>query len=587
MPTPVDPVAPNPGDGSERQEIPALSVTATPLTETGAVRAVERLIADGATHTVVGHNLHSVTLYHSDPAFAAFYDDASIVLLDGAPVAKLWARGRGVRAGEYRVGSTDWISRIGAVDGLQRVAVLGADAASNSGAVARLRELLPHARIEGMPGAAWTDAREQEAAEWLGRFAPQLVLVGLGMPLQEQVISRLSAVCPPAVYCAVGGAIDQLAGRQRLAPRWIGRLGLEWAWRLAFHPRRVAYRVFVEPWKLAGLLRKRARTEGAASTAVDPVADATPPRVVAVVVSFNRRELLEKTLHGIASGEQVPEAVVVVDNASTDGSAQFVRDGDWGLNIDLVALQTNVGGAGGFTVGIEKALLDHDADLVWVMDDDTEPLPETLSEAVHTWMAYDPVPARRPAVVASTVLWSDGREHPMNSMRDRFLAPSAQRQKAERAGARNIRSASFVSCILSADAIRRSGLPISDYFIWVDDFEYTMRLARRGGAIQVPTSRAMHHTKKFAGFDTDPGPRFYNEVRNRVWTYTRTRALAPWELVVYTGSTIRFWTRTVVRSADRRALLGHLRRGLRDSLRAPRPNAVVLDGIYPLRDVRR
>jgi N-acetylglucosaminyldiphosphoundecaprenol N-acetyl-beta-D-mannosaminyltransferase len=88
------------------------------------------------------------------------------------------------------------------------------------------------------------------------------VLLGLGMPLQEQVLARRRANLPPAVYCAVGGAIEQIAGVQKLAPRWIGRLGLEWAWRLMLHPQRVAYRVFCEPWVLLGLLlRRRLRRE--------------------------------------------------------------------------------------------------------------------------------------------------------------------------------------------------------------------------------------------------------------------------------------------------------------------------------------
>ena len=93
--------------------------------------------------------------------------------------------------------------------------------------------------------------------EWLNRLRPQLVLLGLGMPLQEQVLARRLPMLPPAVYCAVGGAIEQIAGVQKLAPRWIGRLGLEWAWRLMLHPQRVAYRVFGEPWVLLGLLLRR------------------------------------------------------------------------------------------------------------------------------------------------------------------------------------------------------------------------------------------------------------------------------------------------------------------------------------------
>jgi N-acetylglucosaminyldiphosphoundecaprenol N-acetyl-beta-D-mannosaminyltransferase len=108
-----------------------------------------------------------------------------------------------------------------------------------------------------MPGEGWNRDLEESAIEWLSRLRPQLVLLGLGMPLQEQVLARRRAMLPPAVYCAVGGAIEQIAGVQKLAPRWIGRLGLEWAWRLMLHPQRVAYRVFGEPWVLLGLLLRR------------------------------------------------------------------------------------------------------------------------------------------------------------------------------------------------------------------------------------------------------------------------------------------------------------------------------------------
>jgi len=307
--------------------------------------------------------------------------------------------------------------------------------------------------------------------------------------------------------------------------------------------------------------------------------------VAAVVVSFNRRELLASTLAGIAAGVRRPDIVVVVDNASTDGSADFVREGDFGLSVDLVELGTNVGGAGGFAVGMERAVLTHHADLVWVMDDDTEPQEHTLSALLTAWESYSADPASRPSVLASKVLWTDGREHPMNTMRTRFLASPGQRRRAELVGGRPIRSASFVSCMLDAAVIRELGLPVVDYFIWVDDFEHTMRLSRDHDAIQVPASQALHHTKRFGGFDFDPGPRFYNEVRNRLWTYTRSRALKPWELPLYAASTVRFWTGTLLRSQDRRQLLDCLRRGIRDGIRAPRSNREALEGIYPLRSL--
>jgi N-acetylglucosaminyldiphosphoundecaprenol N-acetyl-beta-D-mannosaminyltransferase len=246
----------------ERQRVPFLDVEATPVTVSELTAVLSTFVAEGSTRIVVGHNLHSVTLLHSDPAFRSFYERSDVVLIDGAPVLWLWAKTGEEDDGrepvmDYRLGSTDWIPALGHVAGLERIAVIGAGAVANAGAVAKLREIVPGARVDGMPGEAWSKDVEEAAVDWLNRLRPQLVLLGLGMPLQEQVLGRRLAALPPAIYCAVGGAIEQIAGVQKLAPRWIGRLGLEWAWRLMLHPQRVAYRVFGEPWVLLGLLLRR------------------------------------------------------------------------------------------------------------------------------------------------------------------------------------------------------------------------------------------------------------------------------------------------------------------------------------------
>lgn len=245
-----------------RQHVPFLEVDATPLTVAELTDQLQQFITEGSTKTVVGHNLHSVTLLHSDSGFRSFYQQSDVVLIDGAPVLWLWAKSlegddAKDRAMDYRLGSTDWIPGLAQIEGLERIAVIGAGGQANAQAVSRLKDVVPLAQVDGMPGEGWNDELEEKAVAWLNALRPQLVLLGLGMPLQEHVLQRNLASLPPAVYCTVGGAIEQIAGIQKLAPRWIGRLGLEWAWRLLLHPKRVAYRVFGEPWVLMGLLVRR------------------------------------------------------------------------------------------------------------------------------------------------------------------------------------------------------------------------------------------------------------------------------------------------------------------------------------------
>lgn len=134
--------------------------------------------------------------------------------------------------------------------------------------------------------------------------------------------------------------------------------------------------------------------------------------------------------------------------------------------------------------------------------------------------------------------------------------------------------------LLDAQAARRKGLPIADYFIWNDDFEYSTRLIRGAKGIYVPGSVVEHRTKRLVATDDDPGERFYYEVRNKVWMYRLSRSLSPGEKMVYGLSTIRRWMRTVLRSKDRGTLLEAFRRGLHDGRRTiPRSNSEVVAGL--------
>lgn len=301
-----------------------------------------------------------------------------------------------------------------------------------------------------------------------------------------------------------------------------------------------------------------------------PHRDARTARVVAVVVTYNREHLVGDCLDALAAQDRVPDAVVVVDNASTDSSGRVADEHPIGA--DVVHLHRNVGGAGGFATGIARAVEVAGADWVWVMDDDTIPQPGALAALLDS-LAASPV---RLSVLSSRAVWTDGNEHPMNRSRTRLFASRTERADAAVAGGRPIRTASYVSALLSGEDVRRLGLPIADYFIWSDDFEHTARLLRTGRGIHVPGSVVEHRTAVSATAQASPGGRFYYDVRNRLWALTRTRSFTTLERILYGGRTVLGWLVMLARTRDDTLVRVGLR-GLRDALRrGPRPSATVL-----------
>ena len=295
-------------------------------------------------------------------------------------------------------------------------------------------------------------------------------------------------------------------------------------------------------------------------------------RVVAVVVTWNRCELLRESLTAVEKQTHQPAEVVVVDNASTDGTDDMLRE-DYS-HLTRLHLDKNTGGAGGFAAGIARALT-LDPDLIWLLDDDTVPEPTSAERLVEAWVDFPG--DERPAVLASKVVWTDRRDHPMNTPRTKLGVFGAELDAAATIGCTPIRSASFVSIMCDAGVVRERGLPIADYFLWNDDFEYSTRLIRGRVGLYCPGSVVVHKTKVFGSSDADPGERFFFEVRNKVWMFTRSDGLAPAEKLVYGGATARRWVRTFAKSPDRRTLLRGLRKGLSAGLRSrPRPNAAVL-----------
>lgn len=309
-------------------------------------------------------------------------------------------------------------------------------------------------------------------------------------------------------------------------------------------------------------------------------------KVVVVVVAYNRRELLAQCLDGLADQTVALHGAVVVDNASTDDSADLAAAHRLGTTtpLEIVRMPANTGGAGGFAAGMARALAAFpDAQWIWLMDDDTVPTPSALAELLKAASAYP----GQPALLASRAVWRDGTEHPMNRPRTRPLLSRRLHAHAEAAGGRQVRTASFVSILVDARAVREEGLPQAAYFLWNDDFEFTARILRRRVGLYVPGSVVRHLTRALGDSDADPGERFRFEVRNKLWTFRYSPGFALWERLAFEAATARRWWRTWRASLDRPTLVQAGWQGLREGLGSRPTTTGVLAGTPVEQDVRR
>jgi GT2 family glycosyltransferase len=281
--------------------------------------------------------------------------------------------------------------------------------------------------------------------------------------------------------------------------------------------------------------------------------------VCAVVVTRDRRELLEGCLERIEHGSRAPEAIVVVDNASSDGTAAMLAERF--PAVEVVRLEENAGGAGGFARGVARAA-QYGHDWLWILDDDTWPEPDALTALMA---GADRAPAV-PNVLASVVRWTDGRMHPMNAPLPR-PRPVAGAVAAAAAGLVAIRYATFVSVLVRGAAVRELGVPRAGYFLSGDDVEYTARLLRDAPGFLVPESEVVHRTAT-PSRPTPDGERFYFHARNGLYLL-RSGSLRGGERVRYA----RWWAGTVrehLAAAPREpARLRRVGRALRDGLGRP------------------
>jgi len=231
-----------------------IQVEALSLSDLNAI--VAEAIENRRRVIVANHNLHSIYLYHHDPKMQAFYKAADHIHIDGMAVVAL-ARLLGIALRrEHRVTFVDWIGPLAsaAANHGWRVFYLGSRPGIAERGAEVLRRRYPGLQIETAHGffdSTPTSAEAQAIVTKIEAWRPHLLITGMGMPRQEHWIVDHVEKLSTCVILNGGAALDYFAGAIPTPPRWAGRCGVEWLFRLLAEPRRLWSRYLVEPWFIA------------------------------------------------------------------------------------------------------------------------------------------------------------------------------------------------------------------------------------------------------------------------------------------------------------------------------------------------
>jgi GT2 family glycosyltransferase len=285
-----------------------------------------------------------------------------------------------------------------------------------------------------------------------------------------------------------------------------------------------------------------------------------------VVVTYNRLDKLRRTLARLLdTPAAVLDAVVVVDNASDDGTGAWL-DGLDDPRLLVYHSQSNLGGAGGFETGMRLAMDQLNPDWIVVMDDDAYPLPGALA-------AFHALPAHQCEAVAAAVYFPDGaicgmnrpvhnpfRNWPLKFWRSFHLLP------VDYAGpGLTVDAATFVGLFVSRAAIARVGYPDGRLFVYGDDTLFTLGLSQAGGMIGfAPSVRFEHDCSTLSDGRFTPLWKVYYYHRNLLLFYRLAGGWRFWPAFVLLLP--KWLSKARFHAGDRRAYLRLLRRAVRDGV---------------------
>lgn len=215
-----------------------------------------------------------------------------------------------------------------------------------------------------------------------------------------------------------------------------------------------------------------------------------------VLVTFNRLNCLKTALAAFEQQVYQPKRLIIINNSSTDGTEDYLSD--WKnkktqFEKIVITTERNLGGAGGFATGLQKAIEYTDTDWIWLSDDDAYVKENTLYELKKTY--YKDLKMKNVAALFTSVINKgkidlDHRRRVEKRLSGVKFLPVAEEEYQNNYF--QLAQGSYVGMLVKSDFVRNYGVTRDDFFIYYDDTEHCERLRQYGELYCVPTSEIVH-----------------------------------------------------------------------------------------------
>ena len=298
-------------------------------------------------------------------------------------------------------------------------------------------------------------------------------------------------------------------------------------------------------------------------------------KVIAVVVTYNRLELLQRVVESLRNQSCRLDKILIVNNGSTDGTKEWL-DGQSGLT---VIHQENVGGSGGFFRGIQEASKE-DCDWIWCMDDDVFPREKCLATLLTVAEKQENVGIVCPhRLMSGKTFVGEAKtlnlSNPFKDMHnDMLLATDVESHEVV-----SVVGMAFEGPLIRKDVVSKIGLPNQDLFILYDDTDYSYRAVLAGYQVLVVRDALMdkYDFQSISSYREDKMKNKWKlayHIRNTAYfghrygknVWVRNYAAIPFLLHMYAAITFNFFRGHKYSFSDYGLFWRMMKRGVREEL---------------------